>query len=399
MARLRQSARGLRGAPILPRPLARSILLGGLILCVQIAGMHGRPASASVNHQAVTQSSADEKDRLEIEKLRLENEKLQQEIDSLQGGQSAWRIIPQYAVVATALVALLGFLYTAWAGIRQREAENLRRFDERFDLAVTNLASSKPVLQVSAAASILSFSKPQYGRFHEQVLMVALNSLKIDHKPEVQRLLLRGFELASRQLLSNRSRPREQHPGNQGLSVLDLTHAHLDRVDLSGLEFAEADIAHAELNHAVLRGTNLYRAQGYGVHLSRATLTDASLGEARLRKAQAQGAHFHRTRLMSSRLEEADLRSAQFQGAHLQSAHLNEADLRGANFHGSDVTDTYFVDAVFDDAALTTLMHAQHLDQAHLDAAALQRLTRIRSSPGLADRPAEDTTGEGPDLP
>jgi hypothetical protein len=337
------------------------------------AGARAVDVKAGVSRQDGTLAqSADE------EKARLENEKLRQEIENLRSERSPWRQIPEYAAIGTALAALLGFLFTAWSGIRQREGESLRRFDERFDMAVTNLASQQPVLQVSAAAALVSFSKPQYGRFHEQVLMVALSILKTPQSPEIQRLLMGAFEQAARAVL-----PKPEQDARRGrkapgvLPGLDLTHAHLDRVDLSGLDLSGFDIAFAEMSRASLRGANLYRVRGIQVRLEHARLTDANLGEARLKEAHAQGAHFHRTRLMSARLEAADLRDAQFQEALLQSAHLNGADLRGANFVDSNVRDTYFQGATFDDLALRTLAKAHHLADAHVDEEVMQRIASL----------------------
>ena len=332
------------------------------------------PARAGVSHQRpviLQQGTPDRETQLRIQKLR-------EEIANLQGERSPWRAIPQYAAVLTAFVALFGFLFTARTSIRQREAESLRRFDERFDDAVTKLASSQPVLQVSAAAAFASFSKSEYGRFHEQVFVVALSNLKIDQSPEVQRLLMRAFELVAHELLPKAAADeREATEGSIASFDLDLARAHLDRINLSGLDLRGVDIAFSELNHASLRGTNLYRARGIQVQLNRATLTDANLGEARLKDAFAQGAHFHRARLSSARLEGADLREAQFQAAMLQSAHLDNADLTGANFVDANLNQTFFRGATLDDAALSTLGKAKHVPDAHFDDDTLERLEAL----------------------
>jgi uncharacterized protein YjbI with pentapeptide repeats len=353
------------------RPAWWTLLLVVGLGLVSLPALSANAGESSRRPTIARQGADDRQTQLEIDKLR-------EEIKNLQSERSPWRTIPQYAAVLTAFVALLGFLLTARTSIRQREAESLRRFDERFDDAVTKLASDRPVLQVSAAAALASFSRPEYRRFHEQAFMVALSNLKIEQSQEVQRLLMRAFELVARELL-----PKAGTDAAVGKDVLiatlglDLTHAHLDRINLSGLDLRGVDIAFSELNHASLRGTNLYRARGIQVRLNRATLTDANLGEARFREAFSQGAHFHRARLSSARLEGADLRLAQFQGAMLQAAHLDGADLTGANFVDANLNQTFFKGATLDDRALGTLAKAKHLADAHFDKDTLDRMESL----------------------
>ena len=301
-------------------------------------------------------------DRLDgLNRQQLETEKLREEIRSLQGDHSVWSSVPAYAGVLTGLAAVVGLLITFRGQLNQRHVETLRRINEDFARAVTNLGSENPSLQASGAASLVTFLRPapaEYAELRDPTFWLLIAQLRLDHPRPLAQLLVRTFERALRLQLSSRATDEP----------FDLSRCRLDRADLSGLDLSQADVAFASLDHANLRDATLNNLSGFAVKLDRATLTGAKLKEARLRRAQAPKAHFHNAILSSARLEEACLEGAEFQGAHLDAVHFDDANLIGASFESAEVQDARFRNVVFDDRALRSLSKAKGWERAHLDA-------------------------------
>lgn len=335
-----------------------------------------------------------------LEKEKLIREILQLELDN-RSRSSLWGLFASYSPLLAALVAGLGLLATVWKQIsersrqleedrrerqaesnrraeqqeqdrRQREAESKRRFDENFNKVVENLGSQSAALQVSAAVSLATFLKAEYREFHDQVHMVVLANLKIGHDATVLRPLVRVFEQSVRIRLGQGVDEEERR------YLLDLSGAHLYRVDLSGQNLEGADLAHARLTHANLSDCNLFRVQGILANLEKARLSRSNLSEARLREAVCPRAHFHGTNLISARLEDADLKEAQFQEAQLQSAHLDGARILSARFERADLNDAFFRGTHFDEATLGSIARgAQNWRKAHFDAPVRERLEQM----------------------
>lgn len=101
---------------------------------------------------------------------------------------------------------------------------------------------------------------------------------------------------------------------------IDLNYAYLQSVDLSGASLKNAKLRHAQLQDSNLQGANLESAYLPFADLSGANLESAHLNYARLRGVNLSGANLH-----GARLEHADLG-----GAKLEGANLEEADLTGA---------------------------------------------------------------------
>ena len=303
-----------------------------------------------------------------MESDELTNEKLRQEIRNLiiENNQlvSPWQQISSYATVFTVIVAIIGVFTTIWKQFSeqqrdraQREAESLRRLDEKFSSRVQDLGSDNTSLKVSAVVSLLTFLKEEYAQFHEQVYLVLLANLKIKQDLQVNRLLIRAFEEALRLKLEKEPPPES----------LDLTHTCLYHIDLSNLDLTAADLAFADLQLANFKEARLFRLKGYQTKFIKATFTDANLSEARLNKAVMEYAHLHNTTLVAADLKETNLQCAQFYGAKMQSAHLEGADLRGACFEQANLKDTYFTGATFDQNALKSVIKAYHWQKAHFD--------------------------------
>jgi uncharacterized protein YjbI with pentapeptide repeats len=321
---------------------------------------------------------------LEAEKLREEIVKL--ELENRSAG-SVWGLLLSHVPFLTLVVAGAGAFAaiwrqtTEWARQRdldrnQREAESQRHFDANFTNVVRNLGSASPALRASAAVSLTTFLKPRYGTFHDQVYLIVLANLKIQHDEIVNALLVHAFEQAIRIRLQSAS--PEDRP-----YVLNLSRVTLDRADLSGLDLSEADMAYARMRNANLTGASLRRARGVELDLTASRLLGADLSEARLRKAHCRDAQFNGANLISARLEEGELQGARFQRARLQSAHFNGAQLLGSRFEGADVNDAFFLGAVLDERALKSIATgARNWRNAHFDSDIEGRLTEISQTTG-----------------
>lgn len=318
-----------------------------------------------------------------MSQTELEAEKLHQEVLQLaienQELASPWQKISSYATIITVVVAVLGAFATIWKQIsenrqdrEQRETDSRRRMDDKFTSIVKDLGSENPSLQVSAAVSLMTFLREEYTSFHEQVYLVLLANLKVKHEVQLNRLLIQAFTKALK-LRLERQPVSEQEP-------LDLTNTNLYRIDLSGLNLPNTDIAFADMQLANLREANLFRVRGYQVNLAKASLTRANLGEARLAEANLTNCHFHETNLVSATMKKANLSGAEFFEAKLQAARLDEANVSGARFERSDLSDTYFLNAIIPDQTLKSIRKALNWEKAHFDEATLARLEKITST-------------------
>lgn len=335
---------------------------------------YGRSLSFA-NDQAL---SADHQ-KLSNEKLKLENEKLRIENDNL---KSFWGQLPGYSTIITALLAIIGVIITiskllseSRLNREQRENENLRRVDERFNSIITNLGSESEANQASAAVSILTFLRPEHHMFHDQVFSILLANLKIHHNEAIYDLLIEGFEEALRvqlPILKQRDKTFE----------LKLSRAHLNRINMSGLDLSNSDVGFATLKYANLSGTrtNLYRVRGMEANLEKARLSEANLNEARFTKANFISAKFHKSNLVSAVLKEADLRYAEFYQSSMQSAHLEGATLIGTKFEQANINDAFFNNLKeVDEATLRSLLKTRDKtwQKAHFDKEIMSKLKKM----------------------
>lgn len=104
------------------------------------------------------------------------------------------------------------------------------------------------------------------------------------------------------------------------LENIELSYAYLQDVNLSGASLERAKLKAAQLQDSNLKDTNLEFAYLPFADLSGANLENANLRYAKLRSTNLRGAN-----LQGARLEYADLG-----GAKLEGANLEEADLTGA---------------------------------------------------------------------
>jgi uncharacterized protein YjbI with pentapeptide repeats len=305
--------------------------------------------------------------QLELERLRQEVRELKIKNDR---AGSLRETILAWAPFATVLVAVAGVLVPVLREVRQQRAqreaeldqrrlEERRRFDDLFGQAVANLGSDNDSVQVSAAVTLHSFLRQDYSALHEQVYSVLCANLAVKHSKLVNRFIVRAFEDAIRLHLAARDREPSE--------PIDLAGSELPRARLAGLDLQEVDIAFATLRRADLHGSNLKRARGIEANLEGARLSRTDMTEARLNGSNGRGASFHEARLVSAEFrpsdnQAADLRAAEFYAAKLQGAHFDGADLRGAKFDRANLADTFFVGALFDGAALDSVLRSEIVD-------------------------------------
>lgn len=305
---------------------------------------------------------------------QLAAEKTRQEILDLQQRHTFAGSLPTYAALATAFVAIIGLVFTAnqqrtdrrrqhlsdveerRRALEERSQESLRRFDANFNTAMMNLGNDSAAVQASAAVSMLTFLKEEYGRFHDQVFMVVLANLKVAHDDAINAILVRAFERALPLRLA--SVQSDERP-----LVLDLSWARMPRLHLIGQNLTDAQLSNADLSRANLERCTLHRVHGEG-----ATLTEGRFPKTDLEEATFQGAHgdrpnFNDARLVSTKLQGAVLPGARFQGAKLQGAHLERSTLVGARFEGARLQDAYLQDAILSGAQF----QGANLQGAHLE--------------------------------
>lgn len=113
----------------------------------------------------------------------------------------------------------------------------------------------------------------------------------------------------------------------------------LDRLDLAGLDFKEADLAKANLFGADLSGSNLSKANLAGANLDRATVTRTNFDAADLAGATILRPNIYAT-LEASRADVPSFVGAKMSGAHLGGrfdlTSFRNAELTGARFGPKD---------------------------------------------------------------
>ncbi len=129
----------------------------------------------------------------------------------------------------------------------------------------------------------------------------------------------------------------------------NLSHANLQKADLSGANLYRADLVEANLQGAVLfkanlQQANLSRANLQGAVLLKATLQGANLSNANLQGSVLLKTNLQEANLSSAKLQKADLSGANLKGAvlidaNLRDAHLTRAILREANLQNADLSD------------------------------------------------------------
>jgi uncharacterized protein YjbI with pentapeptide repeats len=297
-------------------------------------------------------------------------EKLKQEIEQLKAENSSSPIIrrlPTYVGMVTALVALIGAFisYSKYLTERQSETdqkiqENKLHLEAKFDSVINNLGSPSHSIQASAAISLLTFLRPEYKEFHQQVYLILLANLKTDLPENINALLVKTFEKAIRlNIEALQSQKSDKMNTNRSSIELDLSRANLYRIDLHGLDLENVDLAFSNLRSANLDGCNLKRAKGFKTNLSCARLSRSNMTEGRFDQANFEDAQFHETNLISTKLKNTNLKGAEFQKAKLQDANLDESEIYGAKFEHANLNNTYLRKIKYRESDLATLLNAK----------------------------------------
>ena len=351
--------------------LSRKII--NLILLVSIA--LGATLTVSFAEERLPSTLAESREQLELAKLRQEIRKLEIENKKL---RNEWDTIVGLAPFLTSVVALLGVFITLWKHLseqsRQRdldrkniEADRIRRFNEKFNAVVGNLGSESPAFQASAAVSIQTFLKPEYSEFHDQVFMILLANLKVQHSDVIRQLLTAGFEKAIRVKSEIVAAENEQIEEKDEKIILDLSGCTLDRANLAKINLGWANLRDASLLHANLKEACLIRIRGEGANFEFLKGTGANFEKARLKGANLTGARFSAANLKWVHFEEANLSNCKFEQVLLQGAHLEKSVLNGAHFEQADLNNAFFIGAVLDITSMTSIVKAYNWRKAHFD--------------------------------
>jgi len=313
---------------------------------------------------------ANEKTKLEIEKLRIENEDKKSIMNLITGSLAG--LITSLSVIAGVIFTIVKLFQERKKDRIQREIDKLRNIDEKFNALVANLGSQSKAVQVGAAVSIQTFLKEEYKYLHRQVLLIVIANLKINHNKTIYNLLIEALEkILKIEIPVMRGENKE--------FALDLARAYLKNCDFSGYDLSYADFAFAKLKHANLKSANMYKTCGIETDFQNVKLTDANLQEARFRNSNFQFAHFHNANLISAELKECELNGSEFFNASLQSAHFELAYLNNAKFENADIRDAFFYGSVFNDETRKSLLKTkgQSWRKAHFDANEKNKLEQL----------------------
>lgn len=181
--------------------------------------------------------------------------------------------------------------------------------------------------------------------------------------------------------------------------ILSARKSDLKGLDLSGIDFEEANLYHADLSGSRLNKCNLMRAVLINANLNGVDLSGANLIEAKLTRVTLNNADLTGADFSNSRLRDADLRGARFNGAsfngadlrktRLQKSRLAWVDLRGADLTGADLTGANLSDADLTGADLSEAI----LTEADLTGANLSQATLRHAECANADLTGADLTG------
>lgn len=348
----------------------------------------------SFTEESPPNTIADSKAQLELAKLKQEVKKLEIENRKLSDG---WNTIIGLAPFLTSVVALFGVFITLWKHLseqsRQRdldrknmEEDRRRRLNTKFNSVVENLGSESPAIQASAAVSIQTFLKPEHSEFHDQVFMILMANLKIQHSHEIRQLLIAGFEKAIRVQSGLISAMNEQIEEKDEKIILDLSGCILDRANLTKINLGWSNLRGASLKNANLRESCLIRIRADGADLEGLKGTGANFEKARLKKAKLNNATFRAANLKWIHLEETDLSNCKFEQCSLQGAHFENSIINNAHFERADLNNVFFIGAKIDNTSMTSIAKAYNWRKAHFDPEIREKIEKIELRLQQSDR-------------
>ncbi len=253
----------------------------------------------------------------------LSKEKLAQEVTQQQHTWDNWVWSNAAAILSSflsTLVIVIGALVGLWRWradrkdaqdkeLKDRENEQKKRAEERFQAAVEGLSSERKEAKIGAAILLRTFLRPGYEQFYTQTFDLAVAHLcptETPHPPEdpdtpltlttLRQALIVAFKEAFPLARSqNTGSPQSLDASYIQLDNAYLSGADLERVWMRHASFQEADLTHANLSHANLSGADLSRAYLSDANLSHADLFGVDLSAAHLFEANLRFTHFCRS--------------------------------------------------------------------------------------------------------
>jgi hypothetical protein len=128
-----------------------------------------------------------------IAKLDLETEKLRLEMLSLARQLSGRGLVLEYLKSIGVLAALLGVAVTLYIGFAQVRESEQNRLTERFDKALTRLASDNATERITGVSALRLFLSERDSALQTQALHFLVNAASIESDPLVQAAILDVF--------------------------------------------------------------------------------------------------------------------------------------------------------------------------------------------------------------
>lgn len=140
----------------------------------------------------------------------------------------------------------------------------------------------------------------------------------------------------------------------------DLSQATLQKRELKGVNFDEANLRDthlegADLRRAQFQKANCREADFRDADLRAADFLEATCYRAVFWRANLQQTYFGKTDLKKARFGQSDLRAADLWHADCREAHLGGANLTGANLHKADIGEAHLAETVLSNVNLQSV--------------------------------------------
>lgn len=169
------------------------------------------------------------------------------------------------------------------------------------------------------------------------------------------------------------------------LNSLDLSRAYLSGAKLRGAKLSAADLRWANLSWADVSVADISRAKLDGARLFEANIAGASLVGASLENANLSGAILFRTDLSEARLYRADLSDARLNWTNLRKASLISSNLTDALLFNADLSEAKFIGAGLRRANLENIMGLPNINDGRKQALDVWLRSLLDLSIGLND--------------
>lgn len=254
------------------------------------------------------------------------------------------------------LAAIIALIFTAQSlqatdrqlvqGGQQVSINSQAEITDRFNAAVTNLASSNVVIQLGGIYALqqIMADSPQeqpavldilcgYIRYHDPfpITAIALHPQNVISHP------------VSADVQAALTVVGARDPVHDGPATVDLETTNLAGADLAGASFANANLEGADLTDANLDSSNFSQAHLEYVNLTNAELVNTNLQGTDLRNSSLKSAQFQNTHLHKALLTSADLSGDVISDSDFSYTNLEYAQLQNTYVSNSNLSDTYLV--------------------------------------------------------